>query len=255
MNYEFRYAIARKPGENFAQGITTADLGPASFELMQKQHQTYIETLELLGLEVVVLDALPGYPDAHFVEDTALVTPLVAVITNPGAEARKGEANEIEPVLSMYRKTVHIAAPGTVDGGDVLMVGGHFFIGISERTNAEGANQLGHILEENGYTWSAVPVGMGLHLKSSVNYVGDSTLLIAEDFSALPAFKNYDKIVLDPEENYAGNSLLVNGVLLLPRGFPKTRKKLEALRQDIIELDVSEARKMDGGLTCMSLRF
>ncbi len=255
MTDNFKYAIARRPGMNFAQGLTTANLGQSSFELMQKQHQAYVETLESLGLEIVVLDALPRYPDAHFVEDTALVTPHVGVITNPGAEARKGEADEIEPVLSMYRKTVRITSPGTVDGGDVLMVGNHFFIGVSERTNTLGANQLGHILEEDGNTWIAVPVGAGLHLKSSVNYVGSNTLLITEDFSDLPAFRNYDKIILDPEENYAGNTLLVNGILLMPSGFPKTRNKLETLGQDIIELDVSEARKMDGGLTCLSLRF
>ena len=251
----FTHAITRRPGEDFAQGLTTSDLGPPSYGLMVKQHEAYVRTLKALGLETIVLDALPGYPDATFVEDTAVVTPDVAIITNPGAEARRGEEDAIEPILASYRKTVRIQAPGTVDGGDVLMVGTHFFIGISDRTNDEGAEQLGRILEEYGNTWTAVPVAAGLHLKSSVNHVGKRTLLVTEEFADLDELTGYGRIVLDKAEEYAGNMLLIHDCLITPKGFPDTRKKLEAMGLEIIELDVSEARKMDGGLTCMSLRF
>jgi dimethylargininase len=251
----FTHAITRKPGEDFALGLTTSDLGPPSYELIVRQHEAYVETLRLLGLETVVLDALSGYPDAYFVEDTAVVTPDVAIITNPGAEARRGEAEAIEPILARYRRTVRIRAPGTVDGGDVLMVGARFFIGISDRTNAEGAEQLGRILEQYGHTWTAVPVASGLHLKSSVNYVGQRTLIVTQAFAALDEFRGYGKIVLDRAEAYAANTLLINDCLITPQGFPGTRKKLEATGLEIVQLDVSEARKMDGGLTCMSLRF
>jgi dimethylargininase len=251
----FTRAITRRPGEDFAQGLTTSDLGPPSYELIVRQHEAYVETLRSLGLETVVLDGLPGHPDATFVEDTAVVTPDVAIITNPGAEARRGEADAIEPVLARYRRTVRIRAPGTVDGGDVLRVGAHFFIGISDRTNEEGAEQLGRILEEYGHTWTAVPVAAGLHLKSSVNHVGQRTLIVTQAFAALDEFRGYDKIVLGQAEAYAANTLLINDCLIIPQGFPGTRKKLEAMGLEIIELDVSEARKMDGGLTCMSLRF
>ena len=251
----FTHAITRRPGEDFAQGLTTSDLGPPSYGLMVKQHEAYVRTLKALGLETIVLNALPGYPDATFVEDTAVVTPDVAIITNPGAEARRGEEDAIEPILASYRETVRIQAPGTVDGGDVLMVGTHFLIGISDRTNDEGAEQLGRILEEYGNTWTAVPVAAGLHLKSSVNYVGKRTLLVTEEFADLNELKGYDKIILDKAEEYAGNTLLIHDCLITPKGFPDTRKKLEAMGLEIIELDVSEARKMDGGLTCMSLRF
>lgn len=251
----FTHAIARRPGENFAQGLSTSDLGTPSYELIVKQHQAYVETLRSLGLEVIVLEAQPDYADAYFVEDTAVVTPDVAVITIPGAEARRGEQDTIEPVLARYRKTVRIQAPGTVDGGDVLMVGTHFFVGISERTNQEGAEQLGHILEEYGNTWTAVPVASGLHLKSGVNYVGQNTLLLTQEFAACDEFNGYEKIVLDEAEEYAANTLLVNDCLITPQGFPDTRKKIKDLGLAIIELEVSEVRKMDGGLTCMSLRF
>jgi dimethylargininase len=251
----FTHAIVRKPGDDFAHGITTSNLGPPHYESMMKQHEEYIKTLRSLGLELIVLDALPDYADAYFVEDTAVVTPDVAIITNPGVEDRKGEEDTIERALATYRKTVRIHAPGTVDGGDVLMVGPHFFIGISERTNREGAEQLSRIFEEYGNIWTTVLVEAGLHLKSSVNYIGKNTLLITERFAGRNEFKQYDKIIVDKTEEYAANTLMINNSLITPKGFPKTMKKLEATGLDIIELDVSEVRKMDGGLTCMSLRF
>ena len=252
----FTHAIARKPGPNFAQGITTAvNEESPKYETLVNQHKEYISTLKSIGLEVILLNALPDHPDAYFVEDTAVVATDVAVITNPGADARKGEEETIVPVLAQYRKTEKIRPPGTVDGGDILQVGKHFFIGVSERTNHEGAGQLSHILKRYGYTCTIVAVGEGLHFKSSVNYVGQNTLLVTEDFSENAQFEGYDTIVVDSIESYAANTLFINDHLLVPRGYPDTRKKLEMLDLKIIELDTSEVRKMDGGLTCMSLRF
>lgn len=255
MSKMFTHAIVRKPGDDFARGITTSNLETPRYELIMKQHEAYIEALSSLGLELIVLEALPNYPDAYFVEDTAVVTPDVAIITNPGIKDRKGEEGTIEQVLAAYRKTVRIYAPGTVDGGDVLMVGSHFFIGISQRTNKEGAKQLGCIFEEYGYAWATVYVEAGLHLKSSVNYIGKNTLLITEKFASRNEFKDYDIIIVDKTEEYAANTLLINNSLITPKGFPNTMKKLEPTGFDIIELDVSEVQKMDGGLTCISLRF
>ena len=251
----FTRAIVRKPGDNFSRGITTSNLGIPHHELMMKQHEEYIKILRSLGLELIVLDALPDYPDAYFVEDTAVVTPNVAIITNPGVEDRKGEEDTIERALATYRKTIRIQVPGTVDGGDVLMIGSQFFIGISERTNKQGAEQLGCIFKEYGYTWTTVCVDAGLHLKSSVNYIGKNRLLITEKFADREEFKEYDTIIVNKTEEYAANTLLINNSLIIPKGFPNTIKKLESTGFDIIELDVSEVRKMDGGLTCMSLRF
>ena len=251
----FTRAITRKPGPDFGSGLTSSSLGTPDFGLMTRQHRSYVEALKSLGLQVIELEPLEGYPDAHFVEDTAVVTPGAGIVTNPGAEARRGEQETIAPVLSRYREITRIRPPGTLDGGDVLMVENHFFIGISDRTNEEGANQLGRILEQHGHTFSLVRVGAGLHLKSSVNHLGDNTLILTAPFAELDIFAPYQKLVLDPDETYAGNTLLINETLIMPSGFPKTKKKLETLKRDIIELDVSEARKMDGGLTCLSLRF
>jgi dimethylargininase len=158
-------------------------------------------------------------------------------------------------VLAQYRPLERIFFPGSVDGGDVLMVGEHFFIGISERTNQVGAEQLGSILTRHGHTFEMVPVGEGLHLKSSVNWLGDERLIVTPALADYPGFAKYEKLLVEGEEEYAANTLWVNGTLLHPKGFPRTREQLEKLGLPLVELDVSEVRKMDGGLTCMSLRF
>jgi len=251
----FTRAIVRKPDSNFDKGLTTGLLGKPKFDLLLKQHQAYIQTLEKLGLRVTVLDAQPNYPDAYFVEDTAVVTPEVAIITIPGAPARQGEQHSIQLELAKHRPIAHIVDPGRVDGGDVLMVGKHFFIGVSERTNPAGARQLGSILASYGYTWCEVPVGEGLHLKSSINFVGANTLVLTTPFAKLSVFENYTKIVLPEAEAYAANTLWINDTLIIPRGFPQVEKALSQRGLAIIELDVSEMAKMDGGLTCLSLRF
>jgi dimethylargininase len=252
---KFTHAVTRQPGENFAQGITTSNLGVPNYLRMLAQHTAYTENLKCLGLSVTELEALPNFPDAYFVEDVAVITPEVAVITNPGAASRNGEQHAIEPVLAQYREIEHILPPGTLDGGDVLMVGKHFWIGISERTNLLGAAQLGAILERLGNTWVAVPVEAGLHFKSSVTWIGGNHLLISAAFAGQPEFEGFRQIVVDPTEEYACNTLWINDVLLTPRGFPKTLAQLKTLGLPIIELETSEAQKMDGGLTCMSLRF
>jgi len=251
----FTHAITRLPGENCAQGLTTADLGVPNFDLLCRQHEAYVAALESLGLEVTILDAEPDYPDAYFIEDAAIVTPTVAVITRPGAEARRGEEQSVAPMLAQVRELAHIEAPGTLEGGDVLTVGRTVFVGISERTNPEGASQLGGILLAHGMTCCPIRVAAGLHLKSSLNHVGGDVLLVTPDFANRPELDGYRRIVIDEGEEYAANTLLVNDTLIVPAGFPSTRRKLATLGMPILELDMSEAQKMDGGLTCLSLRF
>ncbi len=168
----FTRAIARRPGRDFGAGITTSNLGAPDYDLVLRQHAAYVRALEDLGLEVTVLDSLEGFPDAYFVEDAAVVLPEIAVVTRPGAAARRGEADAMAAVLSRCRDLVRIEPPGTLDGGDVLLAGRRAFIGISGRTNDEGAKQLGAVLESAGLDWTTVPVARGLHLKSNVNYLG-----------------------------------------------------------------------------------
>lgn len=249
------HAIARRPGNKMAAGITTSTLGAPDYHKALEQFDAYVKTLKDCGVAVIVLDPLEGYPDAHFVEDTAVVTAEVAVITNPGAESRKGEVASIAAALQPFRKIVRVRQPGSIDGGDVLMIGDHLFIGLSDRTNAQGAQQLGDALAGFGYTWTTVPVDAGLHFKSSVNAVDANTLLTTKSFADHPALSDFQRIVVSRKEQYAGNTLLINDRLIMPAGFPDTRRQLSALGKRIIELDTSEFRKMDGGLTCLSLRF
>lgn len=251
----FTRAITRKPGFSLAAGETTATLGAPDHSLAVRQFTAYTDALRGCGLEVIVLEALEAFPDAHFVEDTAVVTAEVAVLSRPGAASRRDEPQHMAAELARHGAVVSIEAPGTLDGGDVLMVGNHFLVGISDRTNDQGAAQLGRILEDHGRTWQPVPVGGGLHLKSSVNLVGQNTLLVTPGFADHPSLRSYRKIVVPAEEEYACNTLLINGRLIIPDGYPKTRKILEELGLPITSLDTSEFRKMDGGLTCLSLRF
>jgi dimethylargininase len=251
----FRTAILRTPGLDSGAGLTTAGLGPPDPELLLRQHEAYARALAEAGLDIVLLPAAPGFPDAYFVEDPAVVASAVAVITRPGAASRRGEEESLAPVLARFKPLARIEAPGTLEGGDVLEAGGRWFIGVSERTNEEGARQLGAILTSHGETWTAVPVPAGLHLKSSVNDLGDGRLIVTPDLEFAAAFRGFRRLVLEPEEGYAANVLRVNGRILLPAGFPAVRRKIAALGLAVRELDVSEVRKMDGGLTCMSLRF
>lgn len=251
----FSHAITRVPGPDYPQGLTTSTLSTPDMALTLAQHAAYVDCLESLGVEVTVLPPAPGFPDACFVEDTAVVVREVAVITRPGAPSRAGETASMEAPLAALRPLARIEAPGTLDGGDILQVGKRFFIGVSDRTNAEGARQLAAILAAHGYESSVIEVAAGLHLKSSLNFVGNNTMLVTADFAGHPAIAGFDQIVCPAGEEYAANTLLMNGTLIMPTGYARTRTLLEPLGLPIVELDTSEYRKMDGGLTCLSLRL
>jgi dimethylargininase len=251
----FTKAIVRIPGRTFDQGITTSGLGSPDYTMVLKQHGSYCEALRKCGLDLVVLEPDLRFPDSTFVEDTAIVTQSMAVITRPGDKRRAGEEEEIEPVLEGFRKTEKILPPGHVDGGDILQVDNHFFIGISSRTDPQGADQLKSILTKYGFTSSTLRVDKMLHLKSGVAWIGENRLLVHQEMAAVKAFDHYDKIMVPAGEKYAANCILVNDYLLVPKGFAETREKLLKAGYTLIELEMSEFQKMDGGLSCLSLRF
>jgi dimethylargininase len=246
-------AIVRKPGKNFSERVTTSNLGKPDFQKALKQHEAYRNALIRCGLELIVLEADERYPDGCFVEDTAIVTGEAAIIARPGAASRLGEELEISKVLSGFKKIEIIEEPGNVDGGDILRVKDHFYFGLSGRTNREGSRQLSAILAKYGYTSSETEVRSGLHLKSGIAWLGKDNFISTSEFSKTAGTSNI--IIIDPGEEYSANCLLVNDFLLIPSGFPGSKRRIEALGCNIIELDTSEFRKMDGGLTCLSLLF
>ena len=246
-------AIVRQPGKNFANGITTSSLGAPDYKMAILQHTAYIEALQKCGLKVIILPPDERYPDGCFVEDTAVITDEFAIITRPGDERRRGEELQITEVLKDYKELYYLRAPSRLDGGDVVKVDRSFYIGESQRTNKEGILQFTAIANEFGYQCSSVPVGQALHLKSSVAYLGDQRIIISTVMESY--FKRYDQVLVDPTEEYACNCLKINDHLLIPSGYPNTKEKLLSLDYQIIELDTSEFRKMDGGLTCLSLLF
>jgi dimethylargininase len=255
----FKNAIVRTPGHNFAGGLTTVDLGQPQFKKVLQQHSLYCEALQHCGLQITTLDADLRFPDSTFVEDTAVLTSKSAILTNPGAPSREGEVATITPALSKFFSSMpKIEAPGTLDGGDICEAENHFFIGLSHRTNEEGARQLAAFLAKEGYTSSCIDVRAMttiLHLKSGISYIGDNTLVVMEEMAALDEFSSYNRIRVPVEETYAANCIRVNDRVLFAAGFPRTAEQLRANGFDPLLLDMSEFQKMDGGLSCLSLRF
>lgn len=252
----FKNTIVKTPGESYINGLTTSDLGTPIFEKALEQHKAYIEALKKCGTEVTVLPSHNEFPDSTFVEDTAVLTPKFAVISNPGAQSRNGEIHEMEPAIkSFYENIYYIKSPGTLDGGDILQIEDHFYIGISARTNLEGAEQLKAILELENYKATIVQLEKFFHLKTGIAYLGNQTIVAAGEFIDHPDFNSYKKIVVPPEEEYAANCIQVNDYVIIPAGYPITKQKIEEAGYQTIELEMSEFRKLDGGLSCLSLRF
>ncbi len=256
----FTRAIVRPPAPNFAGGLTTVDLGSPNFARALEQHARYCDALVRNGCELITLDADDRFPDSTFVEDTALILPGVgAILTRPGAESRAGEVEAIRPAISMHFATLaEISAPGTLDAGDVCETEHDVFIGLSARTNASGAEQLAEWLASHGRQSTIVDIrdtpGI-LHLKSGVTALGDGQLLSIDALVSHAAFRDYDIVCTPSGEEYAANCVRVNDVVFLAEGFPHTRAMLRGLGYTLELLDMSEFEKMDGGLSCLSLRF
>ena len=260
----FTRAIVRRPGENFAEGLTTVALGVPEFARAMEQWEAYCEALRSCGLILTELEADLRYPDSTFVEDAAVLTAHGAMLTRPGAASRLGEVEAIAgTVRGFYPEAARIEAPGTLDGGDICEAGRHFFLGLSHRTNEEGARQLAEHLRREGFTSSTVDVrGMTsiLHLKSGISYIGDGTLVVMEEMAEWGAFHGpdaprFDLLRVSAEESYAANCVRVNDRVLVAAGYPRFEAELRARGFDPLVLEMSEFRKMDGGLSCLSLRF
>ncbi|HEU0226077.1 MAG TPA: arginine deiminase-related protein [Steroidobacteraceae bacterium] len=255
----FTKALLRPPPPTFAQGLTMAHEGTPDYANALAQHQAYTVALERCGVAISVLPAEPGYPDSCFVEDVAVLTPRGGIITRPGAQSRKGEVETVAAALRVhYPDLVRIMPPGTLDGGDICDAGGHFLIGLSARTNDEGARQLAAWLADLGYSSSTIDIrgvrGL-LHLKTGLSYIGDGRVLLTSEIPTGDALAPFEQLVVPDHERYAANCVRVNDCILIAAGYPQVAAMLDRDGYVTIPLDMSEFRKMDGSLTCLSLRF
>jgi len=254
----FTRAILRTPCREMVHGLTTANLGTPDYALALKQHAAYAQALSLLGLELTVLPPDSKHPDSCFVEDVALCTPHGAVVTRPGAESRRNEIAGIREVLIQTGydgRIAEITAPGTLEAGDIMMVGGNYLVGASNRSNRAGFDQLDKILRGWGLSSEFVEMEGALHLKTIATYLEHGNLLVAETHAHLPEFKGFRHILVPQAEGFAANAIYVNGKVVTASGHPRTQSALQAAGYETIALDMSEFQKLDGGLSCLSLRF
>lgn len=223
------------------------------YALACRQHQQYCEALAGLGCQLLSLPAQADLPDSVFVEDAALVLDEVAILTRPGVASRRPEVDRIRPVLAEYRPLLSIQAPGTIEGGDILLLGRTIYVGLSGRSSPAGIAQLADLVAPYGYTVQAVPLTGCLHLKSAVTLAAPDMLLINPDWVNPSHFAAFRLLEVDPAESHAANVLLLEGGAIYPSGFPRTLLRLTQSRIPVTLVDVSELQKAEGAVTCCSL--
>jgi dimethylargininase len=249
-------ALVRPPGEAFAQAVSTQVPRPIiDTSLARKQHAEYCAALRTAGLELIELPPDEDYPDACFVQDTAVIWGDIAVIARLGAASRQGEEKSVHRALRGLKRTLAIQPPGTLEGGDVLIIGSRLFVGLSERTNRSGFAQLRDLLELEGSSVEAVHVPEGLHLLSGCTYLGHGLLLAADAYARLPAFAGLETIPVPAGKALAANALALNEHVILPAGYPYTASAIQERGFEVLSVPLSEFAKADGGATCLSLPF
>lgn len=256
----FTKAIVRTPAPSVVNGIDDyADEGKPNYQLALKEHQDYVALLQKLGVTVTTLQPLDDFPDSCFVEDPAVVFDDFAVITNPARDTRQRERELIKPAIKQFyndKQIFEITRPGTLEGGDVMPVDNDMvYVGLSARTNQAGIDQFSKIAAKFGKTVKAVPVKQVLHLKTGTTYMGNNKLLVAGEYIDSPYFKDFDQLKVPAGENYAVNCINTGNGVIMPAGFPGVKKILKENGFTTYETNMSEFSKIDGGLTCLSLRF
>ena len=226
---------------------------PIDLPLAERQHAEYRAALAEAGLAVIDLPALDGHPDCAFVEDAAIVLPQLTVLTNPGAASRRGEVTSIAAALPGDRPMATIAAPATLDGGDVLLVGGSLYVGLSTRTNEEAVAALRVLVEPYGYAVLPVTVSGALHLKTAVTALDARTVLINPAWIDAGPFSQIEQIVVAPDEPFGANVLRIGDRVLAQSSAPRTAARLAARGYAVATLDIGEFTKVEAGLTCLSI--
>jgi len=256
-SFRFTHAITRRPAASITDGLRAVDTGTPDLQRMQAHHDAYVATLRATGATVVELPPLDAYPDSVFVEDTALCLPQGAIVMRPGAPTRLGEAAEMAPHLQALYSTVEwIKGPGTIEGGDILVTGREILVGQSARTDAAGIAELRAIVTAWGHALREVHTPPGvLHFKTDCSLLDADTILSTGRLSASGCFDGYRVIHTAEGEEAAANTIRFNDVVLMPAGFPATRDRIESAGFTTVEIGNTECAKLDGGMSCLSLRF
>jgi dimethylargininase len=254
--FSFNRALVRRPAISVVGGLRAIDLGNPTFDGVRKEHEAYIEALEYAGVSVDILEPLDAYPDSIFVEDPALVFTEGAILLRAGAVSRRGETAALEPDLRARFDSVQSIARGTVDGGDVLTTPNSVLIGLSARTNLEGARALTACLDKIGRKGVIVETPANvLHFKSDCALVGEGQVLSTRRLAASGVFADFETLIVPDGEEAAANALRINDVVFLNASAPKTADLLETAGLKIVKLETSQINKIDAGLSCMSLRW
>ena len=256
-SFQFTRAITRLPARSIVDGLRAIDTGTPDYRQMLLDHEHYVATLRQAGATVTELPALEAFPDSVFVEDVALCLPGVAILMRRGAESRAGEVAHMAPVLADYFSAIEvIEAPGHIEGGDILTTAREILVGRSARTDAAGIAQLADIVARYGYRLRevATPAGV-LHFKTDCSLLDAETILATRRLDASGCFADYRVIHTADGEEAAANSIRYNDRVLLPAGFPRTLERLLAAGYQVEEINNSECAKLDGGMSCLSLRF
>ena len=255
MSYSFKNAIIRLPNKSIQNGLSSQNLHP-QYEIIAEEHSNYIKAIKEAGLQIKLLESLEEYPDSIFVEDPALTYITNVIILNPFDPSRNGEKNIIKNEIKHLFDNMLFVEDGFVEGGDILNINNHFFIGLSNRTNKLGADNLSKILQSLGATVEICKTPDDiLHFKSECSIIDDDTILVSNKMAQLDYLQsNYHLIELLTGEEGAANALRINDKLLLPDGFVKAEEMLSK-KYNIIKVKVDEIAKVDAGLSCMSLRY
>ena len=255
--YQFTHAIVRQPAKSIINGLRAADLGPPDYAQMISDHEDYIKALIVAGVEVINLTALEKFPDGQFVEDTALCLPKATVLMRPSEPSRLGEVNEIAPKLrKLFKEVFEIKEPGNVEGGDILVTGKEILVGRSARTNKSGIIQLSEIVTSLGHVVREVftPPEI-LHFKTDCSLLGPNEILSTERLYSSGCFDGYQVINVADGEEAAANVIRVNEYVIMPAGFPETKAILEGYGYKVKTINNTECAKLDGGMSCLSLRL
>lgn len=255
--YHFNSAIVRKPASTVVDGLRAEDRGAPDYPEVIAEHEAYVETLKSVGMEVTVLPPLEAFPDSIFVEDPALVFTEGAILLRPGAPSRLKETDEIAPTLKkMFKRVLELPHPGFADGGDILVTPESVMIGLSARTDQDGAEGLIAQLEQLGYKGEIVHTPKGvLHFKTACSLLDEESVLVTRLMAESGLFDQFRKVILPEDEEPAANAVRINSSVLVSKKYKRTAEMLDKEGYSVVPVKTDEIEKIDAGLSCMSLRW